>query len=66
MTAKAWAVFDADSGELISGRNEHEQREVASITKIMTCWVSLQLARKFCLDLNGTYFIVPQEVHQSL
>jgi D-alanyl-D-alanine carboxypeptidase len=41
VTAKSWAIFDAVTGELISGKNEHEQREVASITKIMTCWASI-------------------------
>lgn len=29
------------------GKNEKERREVASITKVMTCYVTLQMMEKF-------------------
>lgn len=47
MSAKYWSVLNADTGEHIAGRNENHQREVASITKIMTCYVALHLAERF-------------------
>ena len=46
VTAKAWAIFDAESGELLAGGDEDEPREPASTTKIMTAYVVTSLAEK--------------------
>lgn len=42
-TASAWAVVDGNTGELIGGKEEKTPREVASLTKIMTCYLAIQL-----------------------
>jgi D-alanyl-D-alanine carboxypeptidase len=42
-SAQAWAIYDQKQNSLMFGKNEKERREVASITKIMTFYVVLQL-----------------------
>jgi len=34
---------------------------MASLTKIMTCYVSIQLASEFGLDLEKTWFLVSKK-----
>ena len=46
-SARSWAIFDQKTNALMFGKNEKERREVASITKIMTCYVVLQLQERF-------------------
>jgi D-alanyl-D-alanine carboxypeptidase len=46
-SAQSWAIYDQKSHTLMFGKNEKERREVASITKIMTCYVTLMLMDKF-------------------
>jgi len=46
VTAKAWAIADGKSGELLWGENADVTRHMASTTKIMTAWIVLQLAEK--------------------
>lgn len=46
VTATCWAIYEANSGLIINGKSENLQREVASLTKIMTCFVVLQIMRK--------------------
>ena len=41
ISAKSWAIFDVNKMSIIYGRREFQKREVASLTKIMTCWVVL-------------------------
>jgi D-alanyl-D-alanine carboxypeptidase (penicillin-binding protein 5/6) len=44
VTAKAWAIADGRTGELLWGENTAEPRAIASTTKIMTAWIVLRLA----------------------
>jgi D-alanyl-D-alanine carboxypeptidase (penicillin-binding protein 5/6) len=46
VTAKAWVVIDADSGERIGGDNDETALDMASTTKIMTALVVLRLAEE--------------------
>jgi D-alanyl-D-alanine carboxypeptidase len=50
--------MDGRTGKLIQGYNENVPREVASITKIMTCYVALQLCKYWGIALEETYFEV--------
>ena len=45
VTAKAWAIGDGETGELLWGEAANEARDMASTTKIMTAFTVLQLAR---------------------
>lgn len=44
VTAAAWAVVDADSGELLLGKEADATRHQASVTKIMTALIVLERA----------------------
>ena len=44
VTAAAWAVVDADSGELLFGHDEDVKRQQASVTKLMTALLVLERA----------------------
>ncbi|QDV68834.1 D-alanyl-D-alanine carboxypeptidase DacF precursor [Rosistilla carotiformis] len=46
VTCKAWIIADADTGEILAGDNQDDERNPASITKIMTALVVLKLAEK--------------------
>ncbi|WP_417747474.1 D-alanyl-D-alanine carboxypeptidase family protein [Rosistilla oblonga] len=46
VTCKAWVIADGHTGEILAGGNEDEQRNPASITKIMTALVVLKLAEE--------------------
>ena len=46
VTAKAWAVADAKTGEMLWGKKADERRKSASTTKMMCAWTVLQLAEK--------------------
>lgn len=46
IAAKAWAILDGKTGNVLWGSHETEARPIASTTKIMTTWVILQRADK--------------------
>lgn len=41
VTAKSWAIMDGRTGEILFGKCENDRREIASMTKIMTCFVTI-------------------------
>lgn len=45
VSAKAWAITDGCSGTLLYGSHENDPRLVASLTKIMTVYTCLKLAK---------------------
>jgi D-alanyl-D-alanine carboxypeptidase len=58
VTAKSWCVYDAITGDFIYGVREHKRREIASLTKIMTCYVVCKLIREYKVDPKTTYIQV--------
>lgn len=52
VTAKSWALYDGETRMYIAGRNSDEIREIASLTKIMTCLVCLRVAKKLKISLD--------------
>ncbi len=44
VSAKAWAIADGNTGQLLWGFNEDQPRKIASTTKIMCAWVVVQMA----------------------
>lgn len=50
VTAKCWGVLDGDDGSLLFGRNEHVQREMASITKVMTSYLIFRIMKRFKIN----------------
>ena len=45
VTATSWCIMEGNSSHWISGNNDTEIREIASLTKIMTCIVCLNLMK---------------------
>ncbi len=52
VSAKSWAVVSGDTGSLLFGRNSSDRREMASLTKIMTCYTVLALVRRWDMKMN--------------
>eukprot|EP00826_Nyctotherus_ovalis_P063667 TRINITY_DN9338_c0_g3_i3.p1 TRINITY_DN9338_c0_g3~~TRINITY_DN9338_c0_g3_i3.p1 ORF type:complete len:301 (-),score=74.66 TRINITY_DN9338_c0_g3_i3:87-989(-) len=52
ITAKSWVVVNANTGELIGGCHEHERREIASITKVMTAYTAIQIIKGLNINVN--------------
>jgi D-alanyl-D-alanine carboxypeptidase len=60
VTAAAWGIHDANTGEILWEKNAEEQREMASLTKIMTCFLSSHLLTRFNEDPETLTFHVNQ------
>ncbi|MEX0702711.1 MAG: serine hydrolase [Planctomycetales bacterium] len=45
-TAKAWIIGDGKTGEPLWEHDSNAARSMASTTKMMTCWIVLELARE--------------------
>ena len=54
VTAKHWATLDGRTGEILFGKAENERKEIASMTKIMTCFIVIQICRKLKLNPEKT------------
>ncbi|CAD8073643.1 unnamed protein product [Paramecium sonneborni] len=64
VSAQSWCIINGKNGQLINGHNQYKSRQMASITKIMTCWLALKLTQQFNLDLDNTYFTVPEKAER--
>ena len=58
VTAKSWSICDGRTGEILFGKCENDRREIASLTKIMTCFVVVQIIRKIRLNAQRTFLQV--------
>jgi len=58
VTAHAWSIHDLKTGEMLWEKRSTEQREMASLTKIMTCLLSCQLLDRFQQDPEKLTFTV--------
>jgi D-alanyl-D-alanine carboxypeptidase len=57
VSAKSWIVIDGTTGNLIDGFNENEAKEIASLTKIMTCIIVIQDVIKYKKSFDEYVFI---------
>ncbi|CAD8171849.1 unnamed protein product [Paramecium pentaurelia] len=64
ISAQSWCIINGKNGQLMGGYNQYKSRQMASITKIMTCWLALKLTQQFQLDLDNTYFTVPEKAER--
>ena len=55
ISARSWIMMNIDTGEPMFAKQEKVQRQVASLTKIMTAYVVLDLLDKFDLDWDLTF-----------
>jgi D-alanyl-D-alanine carboxypeptidase (penicillin-binding protein 5/6) len=52
VAARAWLLMDSASGQLIASHNEHERVEPASLTKLMTAYLTFAALKAKTLALN--------------
>jgi D-alanyl-D-alanine carboxypeptidase len=52
VTAKCWAVFDGNKMNFVHGKREYMRREVASLTKMMTLYTVLKLAKEYRINMT--------------
>ena len=50
ISARSWVMMNRDTKQLMYAKQENEQRQVASLTKVMTCTIVLELLSKWKLD----------------
>ena len=54
VSAQSWCVLDGKRNTLLYGKDEHARREMASLTKIMTCYAVLLLSEELSMGLHTT------------
>jgi D-alanyl-D-alanine carboxypeptidase len=64
VTAKNWVVMNADTREIIYGYRVYEEKEVASVTKVMTCLIALDFIEKYNIDIDKTHYLVSRRASQ--
>ena len=58
VSSKCWVIYDVHKMSVLHGRREYQRREVASLTKIMTCHVVLQLCKQWQVNITRTRILV--------
>ncbi|KAL4454327.1 hypothetical protein ABPG74_012284 [Tetrahymena malaccensis] len=58
ITSKSWVILNGKNKKLVAGQNENQVREIASLTKMMTCYIVVHYIRKLNLIPEKTYFKV--------
>ena len=66
VTAKSWALLNTTSGRVIWLKDAHRKREVASLTKIMTCHTAILLAERFKFDIHRLKFRVSEKASKTI
>jgi D-alanyl-D-alanine carboxypeptidase len=51
-SSSSWSIVSADDGQLLWGKNEDEVRDMASLTKMMTCLMTTQLVNEQLCSLE--------------
>ena len=52
IAAKSWILLDATSGQVIAAQDQNARIEPASLTKVMTAYVTFQALRDKKIDIN--------------
>lgn len=60
ITAKSWVIMNRETKQIMYAKQENDQRQVASLTKIMTATVVLDLVSKYKLDIDRIYVNILQ------
>lgn len=65
-TSHNWAVIDGNTGNLLFGEKHKERKEIASLTKIMTLYTTLSIAKKFNINLKEEDVTVSREASRVI
>lgn len=52
ITARSWALFEGNSHKFIEGKQPYLEKEVASLTKIMTLYTALKILEKYKINAD--------------
>jgi len=66
VTCQTYVIMEPKKNKLVFSKKADEVREMASLTKIMTCLVSLHLASELKLDINKTWFKVSKKAADTI
>lgn len=58
VTCRNWVCLDGDSLDVIYGLRANEEREMASVTKVMTCLLTIEFINQYRVDLEKTCYLV--------
>ena len=61
VTCTNWVMMEQRTGEVLFQKNGTESRQVASLTKIMTAYVVLELVERFKLPMDDTLIDIPAD-----
>eukprot|EP00826_Nyctotherus_ovalis_P050011 TRINITY_DN6088_c0_g1_i4.p1 TRINITY_DN6088_c0_g1~~TRINITY_DN6088_c0_g1_i4.p1 ORF type:complete len:316 (+),score=69.67 TRINITY_DN6088_c0_g1_i4:155-1102(+) len=61
LTAKSWLILNSKTGEILSSQQEHERREIASITKVMTAYTAIQIISNLHINVTESKIETPCE-----
>jgi D-alanyl-D-alanine carboxypeptidase (penicillin-binding protein 5/6) len=64
VTCESFSIYDPVTKTFIAGKNERQTREIASISKIMTCIVCLEIAEEQEISLDSIVS-VPEEASRT-
>ena len=53
LTAQSFLIVDCEKLTPIAGRNIDKSIEIASISKVMTCYLSLMICKKYSIDMQS-------------
>ena len=65
VSCKTYCIIDGNKSKSLYSKGESEVREIASLTKIMTAYLSLHLARDLHLDHHKTLFQVSENASMT-
>ena len=58
VSCRSFVVMDSYHSKILQSKNPDEVREMASLTKMITAYVSIELAKELNYDLQHTFFNV--------
>ncbi|EGR31018.1 hypothetical protein IMG5_119300 [Ichthyophthirius multifiliis] len=61
ISALCWSIHNAQNGNMLFSKMGQEIREMASLTKMMTLYVSYQLALQFKINIEQEKILVPKQ-----
>lgn len=59
-SAKTWVIFNTYTESVLFGQGIEDRREIASLTKIMTCYLTLKLAELWNIPLHKKITVSPR------
>lgn len=66
LTSKSWIVYDETTKTVLFEKGSTAKRQMASLTKIMTCLLTLQVMDELSLDINRLRVLVSKKAASTI